>query len=144
MYGYFTEVQINLRMRNFLQSTIFSAEFNSILTNKKFTKAGRYIHSNKLLERCYVLLRIIFPCMRVLLLADINHSGMDKVYYYLMKTKQCIEKKILYWLLENMPRYKFNSQYMEHTWLWKWWRKFIIKWLHGLLRKSPYNCYKSK
>ena len=43
---------------------------------------------------CYVLIKILFPCLRVLHLADSNHAGTEKVYYYLRITKQCIEKKI--------------------------------------------------
>ena len=83
----------DLRMRKVLQATISSSEFISIPTNTKFTKALKYIHDNKSWEGCYVLLKTIFPCLRVLRLADSNRSGMYKVYYYPRMTKQCIEKK---------------------------------------------------
>ena len=33
-----------------------------------------------------------FPCLIVILLEYSNHAVMDKVYYYLRITKQCIEK----------------------------------------------------
>ena len=92
MAGYFMGMHRDLRMRKILQSTISSAEFLSIPTNTKFAKAVKYIHDNKSRERCYVLLKIIFPCLRVLRLADSNLAGMDKVYYYSIMTKQCIEK----------------------------------------------------
>ena len=36
----------------------------------------------------------MFPCLRVLLLADINLEGTEKVYYYLRMTKNYTEKKI--------------------------------------------------
>ena len=45
---------------------ISSAESVSIPTNDKFEKAARYIHDNKSWERYYILLKIMFPCMRVL------------------------------------------------------------------------------
>ena len=83
----------DLQMQKVLQATISSAEFISIPTNTKFTKAVKYIHDNKSWERCYVLLKIIFPCLIVLRLADSNPEGMEKVYYYSRMTKQCIEKK---------------------------------------------------
>ena len=82
----------DLRMRKVLQATILSAEFLSIPTNTKFTKALKYIHDDKSWERCYVLLKIIFPCLRVFCLADSNLAGMDKFYYCSIMTKQCIEK----------------------------------------------------
>ena len=43
---------------------------------------------------CYILLKILFPCLRVLCLEDSNLSGTDNVYYYSRTTKQCIEKII--------------------------------------------------
>ena len=79
MTGYFMVIHRDLRMRKVLQDTISSAEFISIPTNTKFTKAVKYIHDNNSWERCYVLLKILFPCLRVLRLADSNLSGMDKV-----------------------------------------------------------------
>ena len=69
-------------------------EFGSSRNTEEFSKALKYIHDDKSWERCYVLLKIIFPCLRFLCLADSNLAGMDKVYYYLRMTKQCIKKKI--------------------------------------------------
>ena len=82
----------DLRMRKVIQATISSAEFLSISTTTKFTKAVKYIHDEKSWERCYVLLKILHPCLRVLCLVDSNLAVMDKVYYYSRMTKQCIEK----------------------------------------------------
>ena len=84
----------DLRMQKFLQATISSTEFMSIPTNTKFTKAVRYIHDNKSWGRCYILLNILFTCLRVLRLADSNLVGMGKFYYYSIMTKQCIQKTI--------------------------------------------------
>ena len=85
-------VHRDLRMLKVLQATISSDEFISIPTTTKFTKAVKYIHDDKSWERCYVLLKILHPCLIVLSLADSNLAGMDKVYYYLIMTKQCTEK----------------------------------------------------
>ena len=84
----------DLWMRKFLQSTISSSEFISTPINNKFIKIVRYIHDNKSWERCYVIIKIVFPSLTDICLADSNHAGMDKVYYYLIMTKQCIEKLI--------------------------------------------------
>ena len=93
MAVYSMGIHRDLQMRKVLQATIKSAEFISIPTNTKFTKAVKYIHGNKSQERCYVLLNILFSCLRVLSLADSNLVGIDKVYYYPRMIKQCIEKK---------------------------------------------------
>ena len=71
-----------LRRRKVLQVTISYSEFISIPTNKKFTKSVKGINDNKSWKRCYVLIKIIFTCLRVIRLTDSNLSGMDKIYYY--------------------------------------------------------------
>ena len=91
MDWYFMEMHQDLVMWKVLQSTTFSAEFIGIPANNKFDKEVSYIHNNKSWERWYLLLKIIFSCLRVLWLADSNHSGMDKVYYSSRMTKQRIE-----------------------------------------------------
>ena len=85
----------------FLQSTISSSESIIIPTNNKIDKSVRYIYDNKLWERWYVFLKIIFPCLRVLRLADSNHAEMDKFYYYSRITRQCIVKKYLIFIIGN-------------------------------------------
>ena len=91
MAGYFMGLHRELRMRKFLQATISSSEFIFIPNNNFFDKAVRYIDDNKSSERYYVLLKIIFPCLRVLCLENINRAGMENVYYYSIMTNQCIE-----------------------------------------------------
>ena len=77
---YFMGMHRYLRMRKVIQATISSAEFISIPTNTKFIKAVKYIHDNKSWERCYVIFKILFPCLRFLRLADINLAGIYKIY----------------------------------------------------------------
>ena len=78
MAGYFMRMHRDLRMRKVLQATISSAEFLSIPTTAKLTKSVKYIHDEKSWERCYVLLKILHPCLRVLRLADSNLAGWTK------------------------------------------------------------------
>ena len=90
MDGYLTGMNRDLRMRKVIQDTISSTEFISIPNNNRLTKSVRYVYDNNSWERCYVILNIL----RVLCLADSNLAGMDKVYYYLIITKQCIKTTI--------------------------------------------------
>ena len=60
--------------------------------NSKLSKVVSYIKDKKSWKRIYVLLKILFPCLRVLCLADSNKSGMDKVFYYSRMTKKSIIK----------------------------------------------------
>ena len=87
-------VHIYLQMRKVLQPTISYVEFIGIPTNNKFYKEVRCIHDNKLWGRCYVILRILFPCLRVLCLVDSNRAGMDKFYYYSIMTRKFIDNTI--------------------------------------------------
>ena len=103
-------IQKYLRMQNVLQTTILSAEFISIPTNNKSDKAVMYIHDITSWERCYVLLNILFPCLRSIFLADINREEMEKVYYYSRMTKQCIEKKSLILMIR-----KYSQTYRHQT-----------------------------
>ena len=121
MTGYFMGMHRDLRIWKVLQATISSAELLGIPTATKFTKAVKYIHDEKSWEGCYVLLKILHPCLRVLRLADSNLSGMEKVYYYSRMTKQCIEKKIRSWLSEGFSWNIIICQYMDHVWWRKWW-----------------------
>ena len=84
----------NLQLWKVLQTKLSTEEFISIPTNNKFDKAVRYIHDNKSWERCYVPLKILFPCLSVLCLADRNCAGIENVYYYSRMTNQYIEKTI--------------------------------------------------
>ena len=86
MARYFMGIHRDLRMQKILDANLSYAEFISISTNTKFTKAVKYIHGNNSWERCYVLLKILFPLFRVLCLEESNLAGMDKVYYYLIMT----------------------------------------------------------
>ena len=77
MAGYFMGTHRDLQMEKFLQANISSAEFISIHTNTNFDKGVRYIHDNKSWKRCYVLLNILFPCLRVLRLENSNYAVME-------------------------------------------------------------------
>ena len=90
--GYFIGMHRYLRMKKALHATISSAEFNTMSLNSKLSKVVSYIQDNKSWERIYVLLKIMFPCLRVICLSDSNKSGMDKVFCYARMTQISIIK----------------------------------------------------
>ena len=94
MAGYFIGMHRYLQMRKVLQATISYAEFLSIPTTTKFTKAVKYTHDDKSWERCYVLLKILSTCLIVLLLEENNRAGIEIFYYFSRMTQKYIEKTI--------------------------------------------------
>ena len=92
MAGYFIGMHKDLRMRKALLATFSSAEFNTMILNSKLSKVVSYIQDKKAWERIYVLLKIKFPCLRTLWLADRKKSGMEKVFYYYRMKKISIIK----------------------------------------------------
>ena len=92
MAGYFIGMHIYLRMIKALLATVYSSEFRTMTLNSKLSKVVSYIQDKKSWERIYVLLKIMFPCIRTLRLVDRNKTGMDKVLYYSRMTKIFIMK----------------------------------------------------
>ena len=92
MAGYFIVMHRYLRMRKSLLATFSSAKFKTIALKSKLSKEVLYIQYKKYWERIYVLLKIIFPFLRTLRLADNSKAGMDKLFYYSIMTKMSIIK----------------------------------------------------
>ena len=80
--GYFIAMHRYLRMRKALLATVSSAGFGTMALNSKLSKVVSYIQDKKSWERIYVILKLIFPCLRTLRLADINKAGTEKVLHY--------------------------------------------------------------
>ena len=89
-------MHIDLRMRKELLATFSSAQFNTMSLNSKLYEVVSYIQDKKAWERIYVLLKILFPCLRTLRLADSNKAGMDKLFYYSIMTNISIIKSSTY------------------------------------------------
>ena len=92
MVDFFIGMHRYLCMRKALLATVSSAEFNTMALNSKLSKVVSYIQDNKAWGRIYVLLKILFPCICTLRLADSSKSVMDKVFYYSRMTKITIIK----------------------------------------------------
>ena len=76
MAGYFIVMHRDLRTRKALLATVSSAEFSTMKLNSKLSKVVSYIQDKKAWEIIYVLLKILFPCLSNLRLADNNKAGM--------------------------------------------------------------------
>ena len=92
MDGYFIGMHRYLRMKKALLVTVSSTELNAMALNSKIAKVVLYIQDNKAWDWIYVLLKIIFTCLRVLCLAYSSKLGMDKLFYYVRMTKISIIK----------------------------------------------------
>ena len=97
-------------MRKALLATVSSAEFNTMKMNSKLS----YIQDKKAWEGIYVLLKILFPCLRTLRLADSNKAGMDKVFYYSIMTKLSIIKSSSD--LDNKELFPISSSSSQKIW----------------------------
>ena len=76
-----------LRMIKSLLVTVSSAEFKTISLNSKLSKVLSYTQYNEVLEMIYVLLKILFNCLRFCYFIEQLKKGMDKVFYYSRITK---------------------------------------------------------
>ena len=72
MDGYFIKMHRAMRMRKSFIATVYSDEFNTMLIKSKLSKLVPYIQDNKFWEIIYFILKLLPPCIRVLLLADSN------------------------------------------------------------------------
>jgi hypothetical protein len=93
MGGHFIALLRFLRLKNTLVSTVTSAEF----INLKIAKAkglARILQREKLWDQVFLLVRGVYPALKVLRLADRKSAAMDKLLYYVRKTDKAIEKSV--------------------------------------------------
>ena len=108
MVGYFMGIHRHLHIRKVLVSTIPKSEFSRVNLNYNIDQIVTYINDDKSWKRCYVLLKMMFTCIRVIHLEDINKSGIDKVYYcsitaklYIHKSCSDLDKKYIFTLYNS-------------------------------------------
>jgi hypothetical protein len=84
-----------LRLREPLLATIASAAFKDLKLKKKAEKVESFLSNPEMWKAVYVLLRCLYPMLRVLRLADQSEcGGMSKILYYVHKTDEAIEKSM--------------------------------------------------
>ena len=89
---YFKGTQRYLLTRKVLIVTISPAEFNCMTLNSKLYQVVRYINGNTYWKRCYVLIKPLLPCLRVIRLDESNLAVTEKINYYFRTTKLYIQK----------------------------------------------------
>ena len=89
--GYFYSMHCCLRCGQPLKATVHRAPWSD-LKNKKATvfMAGADVDSNLYWRKLYFILRIMFPALLTLRLANSSKSAMDKIYYYFHKATPTI------------------------------------------------------
>ena len=70
------------------------AMFENLKLRSFAEKAAEDIKDRNLWKIMYRLLRVLFPALWLLRLADSNRAGTDKVYYYSQKTSAAIERSV--------------------------------------------------
>ena len=93
MAGYFIALHRMLRLKNVLQATVSSVQFQELKLGIA-TKWVTIIQDQNFWTAVYLLLRSIFPALRVLCLADKATAGMDKLYYCVRMTDSALEKSL--------------------------------------------------
>ena len=85
-------IQRDLCMRKLLLTTISSSELVSMSINFRISQAVSYINDNKALDRCYIILKTVFPYHWVLSLSNSRQPGMCKLYNYPRMINSYIQK----------------------------------------------------
>jgi hypothetical protein len=82
-----------LRLRDPLLATINSVQFKGIISKKKMLNAvSDMLLDTEFWKSLRIALRALFPPLRVLRLADKCSGGMDKLYYFVRKTDEAMQK----------------------------------------------------
>lgn len=92
MAGHVYAMHRNLRCKRALLMTVNSQPWEEHKKGAKEKKAEEDISSPETWRGWFHFLRATFPAVRVLRLADANTPAMDKIYYFVHKTSQAMEK----------------------------------------------------
>ena len=81
-----------LRLEMPLKATVHQEKFRSLPLNESARMAVLDIQEAKFWKCLYVLLRSVFPALKLLRYCDANKPSMDKIFFLLHRTTQAIEK----------------------------------------------------
>ena len=86
------------------------------LQEKGYDDKGRVFSvEHRSSPKIYVLLKIFFPCLRTLRLANSNKSGMEKIFYYSLMTKIPITKSS--YDLDNKELFPLSASSSKKVWI---------------------------
>ena len=80
--GYFIGMHIYFLTKKVLLTTIYLSGYSSISLNSNIFQVVYYITDILFWQGCYILLKTLFPCLRVRRLVDSDIAGMEKLYDY--------------------------------------------------------------
>ena len=80
MAGYFIALHRMLRLRSALEATVTSVDFSGKVSSsskqdKKLRWAKAFVQNNEIWDAVFLLLRAVYPALRVLRLADRSEAG---------------------------------------------------------------------
>ena len=81
-----------LRVRQPLTATIHQQKFVDLSLNETVGAAVRDIKDDKFWKCCYIVLRAVFPALKLLRYCDKSTPAMDKIYYLSHRTTIALEK----------------------------------------------------
>ena len=81
-----------LRLEMPLKATVHQQKFRSLPLNESARMAVLDIQEAKFWKCLYILLRSVFPALKLLRYCDANKPSMDKIFFLLHRTTQAIEK----------------------------------------------------
>jgi len=91
MSYFFYAMHRSLRLSPQLLATVHSAKWEALKLNKPLIKRAVEDIKDKLhWKRVYVLLRAVWPVLKLLRIADSDKPGMDKIYYLCHKAKEAM------------------------------------------------------
>ena len=92
MAGYFYAMHRALRLKPALEATVHSTPWKNLKRNDPIIKrAASDIKDANHWQRLYILLRALWPVLKLLRISDSNKPGMDKIVYLVHKARMSLE-----------------------------------------------------
>ena len=92
MAGYFYAMHRALRLKPALEATVHSTAWKNLKRNDPIIKrAASDIKDADHWQRLYILLRALWPVLKLLRISDSNKPGMDKIVYLVNRARKALE-----------------------------------------------------
>jgi hypothetical protein len=96
-----------LRLKDALLATIHTAEFKTLEKNDTTAAAIKDISNPNFFKALYVLLRAVFPALRVLRFCDKGEPCLDKIFYLAHRATEALAKSKA--ILEDDAIFQFED-----------------------------------
>ena len=81
-----------LRLKQALMATIHQQRFTDLSLNETVAMAVQVIENKEFWKCLYIILRAVFPALRLLRYCDKSKPAMDKIYYLSYRTTQALQQ----------------------------------------------------